>query len=128
MASPMILSTRPPNASMSATRSSKHPSMRFFTCSGSRGLRQRRVADEVREQDRDDPTLVAPQPQVLPALGAEPCACRHVSTTAGAGHRARIYRGPVREPRVRTSVRVTLVTSGTTLMFAVAPTRVRSEP
>ena len=36
IASPMILSTRPPKASMSATSRSKHPSMRFFTCSGSR--------------------------------------------------------------------------------------------
>ena len=66
-------------------------------------LGERRVADQVREEHRDDPTLVPPQPQVLPALRAEPCARRHVSTTAGAGHRARIYRGaspnPVSETR-----------------------------
>ena len=86
MASPMILSTRPPNASMSATSRSKQPSTRFFTCSGIHRLGQRGVADQVREEDRHDATLVSPQPQVLPALGAEPCARRHVCTTAWAGH------------------------------------------
>jgi len=35
MASPTILSTFPPKVSISATRCSKQPSTRFFTCSGS---------------------------------------------------------------------------------------------
>ena len=56
-------------------------------------LGQRGVPDQVREEDRDDPTLIPPQPQVLTALGAEPCACRHVRMAAGAGHHARMYRG-----------------------------------
>ena len=54
---------------------------------GIAGLRQRRVADEIREEDRHDPTLVPPQSQVLAALRAEPCARRHVRMAVGAGHR-----------------------------------------
>ena len=65
---------------------------------GIAGLGQRREADEVGEEDRDDPTLVAPQPQVVPARGAEPCARRHVRMAAGAGHHGRIYRGGLGRP------------------------------
>ena len=127
MASPMILSTRPPKASMSATSRSKQPSMRFFTCSGSRVSDSVGVADEVREEDRDDPTLVSPQPQVLPALGAEPCARRHVRTTAGAGHRARIYRGGLAKPPVRNPDRGDPGHLRDNPHVAVAAARVRSD-
>ena len=61
-------------------------------------LGQRGVPDEVREEDRHDPTLVSPQAQVLSALRAEASACRHVRTTAGAGHHRGIYRGRLVPP------------------------------
>ena len=63
IASPMILSTRPPNAVMSATRRSKHASTRFLTVLGVAGLGERGEPDEVGEQHGDDPALVAARPQ-----------------------------------------------------------------
>ena len=91
MASPMILSTRPPKASMSGDEVLEAAVDQVLDLLGVPGLGQGGEADEVGEQDRDDAALVAAQPQVLPAVGAEPCARRHVRAAAGAGHQAEIY-------------------------------------
>ena len=59
MASPMILSTRPPKASMSATRRSKQPSTRFLTCSGSSVSDSDVKPTRSANSTRDDAALVS---------------------------------------------------------------------
>ena len=58
MASPTILSTRPPHAVTSAASRAKHRSRMALTCSGSRCFGHRREADDVGEQHRRDSSFV----------------------------------------------------------------------
>ena len=65
MASPRTLSTRPPNASISATSGWKYDSTRRVTASGIEVLGERGVADEVGEQHRDDPPFLDRDRRIL---------------------------------------------------------------
>ena len=86
MASPTILSTRPPKAVTSATRRSKQRSTRSLTCSGSRVSLSEVKPDQVGEQDRDDAPLVGAGLQRLPTARAEPRALRRFRAAGGADH------------------------------------------
>ena len=68
MASPTILSTRPPNSAMSATSRSNQPSTRFLTCSGSSGSASVVKPDDVGEQDRHDASLVTDDRELRPQV------------------------------------------------------------
>ena len=68
-ASPMTLSTWPPNVVISVASRSKQRSTRFLMCSGSAVSERRREPDEIGEEHGRDPALVGAGDEAVPARG-----------------------------------------------------------